>query len=92
MIYIYELSSHHKYYRFISHVLVQHILTILKGQEELEDTKGVIRNRISKKNREHNGQKKKVQRTNNDLQNIHKIILETKSMEKQHKSICYYIN
>ena len=36
---------------------------------ELEDTKGVIRNRISKRNRQHNGQRK---RTNNDLQNIHK--------------------
>ena len=31
------------------------------------DTKGVIRIRISKKNRQHNGQKKKY---NNDLQNI----------------------
>jgi len=28
--------------------------------EEFEDTKGVIRIRISKKNRQHNGQKKKV--------------------------------
>ena len=28
-------------------------------------------NRISKKNRQHNGQKKKYKRTNNDLQNIH---------------------
>jgi hypothetical protein len=27
--------------------------------------------RISKKNRQHNGQKKKYKRTNNDLQNIH---------------------
>jgi hypothetical protein len=32
-----------------------------------EDTKGVIRIRISKKNRQHNGQKKKDKRTNNDL-------------------------
>jgi chaperonin cofactor prefoldin len=39
--------------------------------EELEDTEGVIRIRISKKNRQHNGQKKKYERTNNDLQNIH---------------------
>ena len=39
--------------------------------EEFEDTKGAIRNRISKKNRKHNGQKKKHKRTNNDLQNIH---------------------
>ena len=40
-------------------------------QEEFEDTKGVIRIRISKKNRPHNDQKKKYKRTNNDLQNIH---------------------
>jgi hypothetical protein len=38
--------------------------------EEFEDTKGVIRIRKSKKNRQHNGQKKKDKRTNNDLQNI----------------------
>ena len=30
-----------------------------KGQEEFEDTKGVIRICISKKDRQHNGQKKK---------------------------------
>ena len=40
-------------------------------REEFEDTKVVIRIRISKKNRQHNGQKKKYKRTNNDLQNIH---------------------
>jgi hypothetical protein len=40
-------------------------------QEEFEDTNGVIRIRILKKNRQHNGQKKKDKRTNNDLQNIH---------------------
>ena len=34
--------------------------------KELEDTKGVIRIRISK-NRQHNGQKKKYKGTNNDL-------------------------
>ena len=39
--------------------------------EEFEDTKGVIRSRKSKKNRKHNGQKKKYKRTNNDLQNMH---------------------
>jgi hypothetical protein len=38
---------------------------------KFEDTKGVIGIRISKKNRQHNGQKKKYKRTNNDLQNIH---------------------
>ena len=37
--------------------------------EEFEDTEGTIRIHISK-NREHNGQKKKFKRTNNDLQNI----------------------
>jgi hypothetical protein len=31
---------------------------------------GVIRIRISKKNRQHNGQKKKHKGTNNDIQNI----------------------
>ena len=40
------------------------------SQEELEDTKGVIRIRKSK-NRQHNGQKKKDKRTNNDYKNIH---------------------
>jgi len=41
------------------------------SQEEFEDIKGVIRIRISKKNRKHNGQKKNYKGTNNDLQNIH---------------------
>ena len=39
-------------------------------QEEFEDTKGVIRIRKSKKNRQHNGQKKKDKGTDNDLQNV----------------------
>ena len=38
--------------------------------EEFEDTNRVIRIRKSKKNRQHNGQKKRYKRTNNDLQNI----------------------
>ena len=46
-----------------------HVPEIIK--EEFEGTKGVIKIRISKKNRQHNGQKKKYKRTNNDLQNIH---------------------
>ena len=37
--------------------------------EEFEDTKRVIRIRKSKKTRQHNGQKKKVKKTNHDLQN-----------------------
>jgi hypothetical protein len=41
------------------------------NEEEFEDTKGVIRIRKSKKNRQYNDQKKKYIRTNNDLQNIH---------------------
>ena len=39
-------------------------------QEEFEDTKGVIRICKSKKDRQHNCQKKKDGRTNNDQQNI----------------------
>jgi intein-encoded DNA endonuclease-like protein len=38
--------------------------------EEFEDTKGVFRIRKSKKDRQHNDQKKHVKRTSNDLQNI----------------------
>jgi hypothetical protein len=38
------------------------IVPISNWQEEFEDTKWVIRFRISKKNRQHNGQKKKVQK------------------------------
>jgi hypothetical protein len=44
-------------------------------QEEFEDTKGAIRIRISKKNSQHNDQKKKYKRTNNDLQNITRKLL-----------------
>jgi hypothetical protein len=36
---------------------------------EFVDTKGVIRSRKSKKDRQHNGQKKKYKMTNNVLQN-----------------------
>ena len=45
--------------------------TTFTKEEEFEDTKVVIRIRISKKNRQHNGQKKNYKRTNNDQQNIH---------------------
>jgi hypothetical protein len=37
----------------------------------LKYTKGVIRIRKSKKNRQHNGQKKKYKRTNSDTQSIY---------------------
>ena len=50
---------------------VKYVLTIQRKEEEFENTNGAIRIRISKKNRQHNGQKKKYKRTNNDLQNIH---------------------
>ena len=39
-------------------------LYFLRSQEEFEDTKGVVRFRISKENRQHNGQKKKAQKDN----------------------------
>ena len=39
--------------------------------KNLKIPKGVIRIHISKKNKQHNGQKKKDKRTNSDLQNIH---------------------
>jgi hypothetical protein len=50
-------------------------------QEELEDTKGIIRIRKSKRNRRYNGQKKKYKRTNNDLQNIHIKDRETRTLK-----------
>ena len=43
---------------------------VIFRQEEIEDTKGVIRISISK-DRQHNSQEKKYKWTNNDLQNIH---------------------
>jgi hypothetical protein len=59
-------------YQHSLHVLFYYHHTPLSMNiEEFEDTKGVIRIRISKKNRKHNGQKKKYKRTNNDLHNIH---------------------
>jgi hypothetical protein len=46
-------------------------LVIYLLKEEFEDTKRVIRICKSKKDRQHNGQKKKDKRTNNDIQDIH---------------------
>ena len=40
--------------------------------KKFEDTKGVIRIPISKKNRQNNCKMKKYKRTNNNLQNIHR--------------------
>ena len=39
-------------------------------KEEIEGTKGVVRVRKSKKDRQSNGHEKKYNRTNNDLQKI----------------------
>ena len=50
--------------------MIDLVLNCLFSMQEFEDTKGVIRIRKSKKDRQHNGQKKKDKRTNNDLQNI----------------------
>ena len=50
---------------------VIHLTFISKVKEKFEDTKGVIRILISKKNRQHNDQKKINKRTYNDLHNIH---------------------
>ena len=53
------------------------------SRQEFEDTKGVIRIRKSKKYRQHNDQKKKYKRANNDLQSMHnklKIYLDLLSL------------
>jgi hypothetical protein len=47
-------------------IVLESSRSVLK--EEFEDIKGVIRICISKKNRQHNGQKKKYKRTNNNQQ------------------------
>ena len=47
------------------------LFIFIKYKKSLKIPKGVIRIRISKKNRQHNGQKEKYKRTHNDLQNIH---------------------
>ena len=45
------------------------ISSIIYSKEEFESVKGVIRICKSKKDRQHNCQKKKDKRTNNDIQN-----------------------
>jgi hypothetical protein len=49
--------------RKVSFLTAPHCQFLGVGQE-FEDTKGAIRIRISKKNRQHNGQKEKYKRTN----------------------------
>ena len=63
--------------------------------EEIVDTKAIIIIRISKKIIQHNGQKKKYKRTNNDLQNIHiKLKIENNLCDQDNifvlfEDICY---
>ena len=55
-------------------------------QEEFEDTKGAIRIRISKKNRQHNGQKKNYKRATNDQQTkrIQKFLISPNPLTQIH--------
>ena len=76
---------HDKAYSIVNLKIINHvpkIITTIFGsisklryallqEKEFEDTKGVMRICNSKKDRQHNVQKKKYKRTNNDLQNIH---------------------
>jgi hypothetical protein len=48
-----------------------HNIPLSTIKEKFEDAKGVIRIRISKKDRQHNDKTKKYKKTNNDLQTIH---------------------
>ena len=47
------------------------VINIKRFEEGLEDSKGAIKIRKSKKDKQYNGQKQRYKRTNNDLQNIH---------------------
>jgi hypothetical protein len=61
-------------------------------KEDFEDTKGVIRFRISKKNRQHNGQKKKYKRVVQGIrmaQNIEESF-DASSAHKMHVLIANY--
>ena len=52
-------------------------------KEGFEDTKRIIKIRKSKKDRQHNDQKKEDKRTNTDLQNIHTLI-KIKIEQREH--------
>ena len=57
-------------------------------EDEFEDTKGVIRFRRSKKNRQHNDQNKNDKRTNKDLQNIRELLFQwTSNIKNTTKSV-----
>jgi hypothetical protein len=49
-------------YKYTSSEVLCWVYHVLEVYEELEDTKEAVRIRIPKKNRQHNGQKKKVQK------------------------------
>jgi hypothetical protein len=75
--YITNVHTLHKILKLYANIHLEDVyiglcLKITRLLEEFEDTKGVIRIRISKKNRQHNGQKKKKhKRTNDDRESIH---------------------
>jgi Ca2+-dependent lipid-binding protein len=52
-------------------------------QVKIEDTKEVVRSRKSKKDRQHNGQRKNIERTNNNVENIAQ---KTKDLTKPQKT------
>jgi hypothetical protein len=45
-----------------NYLMIRYIWEIFLCEEEFEDTKGAIRIRLSKKNKQHNGQKRKYKR------------------------------
>ena len=53
------------------HDFILNVTLDLNHKYKSYNVKGVIRMRKSKKNKQHNGQKKKNKRTNNDLQSKH---------------------
>ena len=49
----------------------QTVMVEMNNGSDVQEDKGIIRICKSKKGKQHNGQKKKFKRTNNDLQNMH---------------------
>jgi hypothetical protein len=63
-------TAHHNINKILLKVALNTII-IAPSVEVFSEYCQVIRIRISKKDRQHNGQKKRDKKTNNDLQNIH---------------------
>ena len=63
-----KLAENDPTYFYLRHVVI--VVTAVTTISLMPE-KEVLIIRISKKNRQHNGQMKKYKRTNNDLQNIH---------------------